>query len=137
MADELIKADGLRKEYDEVVALDNLDLEVRAGEILGLLGPNGAGKTTALRMIASILTPTSGSASICGYDCHSQELKAKQNLGFLSGDTALYKRLNTREILRYFGKLHEMPNELIDIRIEQLVKELDMAEFIDLSLIHI
>ena len=72
MADGLIKANGLRKEYDEVVALENLDLEVKAGEILGLLGPNGAGKTTALRMIASILTPTSGSASICGYDCHKE-----------------------------------------------------------------
>ena len=131
MADVLIKADGLRKEYDEVIALKHLDLEVSAGEILGLLGPNGAGKTTALRMIASILTPTHGKASICGFDCHKEELKAKQNLGFLSGDTALYKRLSTREILKYFGKLHEMTDDLIEMRIDQLIKELDMAEFID------
>ena len=133
MSDVLIKASHLRKEYDEVVALNHLDLEVKAGEILGLLGPNGAGKTTALRMIASILTPTTGTASICGYDTQTEQLKAKQNLGFLSGDTALYKRLNTREILAYFGRLHEMPEERIKSRIEQLTIDLDMSEFIDRS----
>jgi sodium transport system ATP-binding protein len=131
MSEVLIKATGLRKEYDEVVALTDLDLEVKAGEILGLLGPNGAGKTTALRMIASILTPTAGTASICGHDTQEDQLKAKQNLGFLSGDTALYKRLSTREILHYFGNLHEMAPDLIESRIEQLVIDLDMEEFID------
>ena len=133
MSESLINANGLRKVYDEVVALDHLDLEVNAGEIVGLLGPNGAGKTTALRMIASILTPSSGKASVCGYDTQLDPLKVKQSIGFLSGDTSLYKRLTTREILRYFGRLHEMPKDEIEARVDNLVNDLDISSFADRS----
>jgi sodium transport system ATP-binding protein len=130
-SDILLEAAALRKEYPRVVALDHLDLEVRAGEVVGLLGPNGAGKTTALRMFASILTPTSGRAAVCGFDTSTDALKAKQQLGFLSGDTALYKRMSPRETLRYFGRLHDMEDALIESRSAALIERLDMGDFVD------
>ncbi len=127
----LLCTEALRKEYPEVVALDSLDLAVYSGEVVGLLGPNGAGKTTALRMMAAILTPSGGRASICGHDTCRHPLQAKRSLGFLSGDTALYKRLTPREVLRYFGRLHEMPDDAIAARSDYLIDRLNMAGFAD------
>ena len=86
-------AEGLTKQFESVTAVNGVSLEVRSGEIVGLLGPNGAGKTTLLRMLAGILTPTSGRVAINGLDLHAHPLKAKQGIGFLSGDTRLYQRL--------------------------------------------
>ncbi len=111
--------------------MSSLTLNVLPGEVVGLLGPNGAGKTTALRMMAAILTPTSGTARICGFDTCADPMQAKRNLGFLSGDTALYRRLTPREVLRYFGRLHEMKEHVIDERSEYLIDRLDMSRFAD------
>ena len=127
----LLKARGLRKVYPGVTALAHLDLEVNAGEVVGLLGTNGAGKTTALRMMAAILTPTSGTVEVCGYDGNTHALDVRKNLGFLSGDTANYRRLTPRELLRYFGQLHGMDESLIKERTDELIFRLDMADFAD------
>jgi sodium transport system ATP-binding protein len=124
-------AEGLRKEYGDVVALKELNLAVHPGEVVGLLGPNGAGKTTALRMLAAILTPTAGRASVCGNDTRRKPLEAKKNLGFLSGDTALYKRLTPRELLFYFGRLHDMKDADIATRSDELIEQLGMGDFAD------
>lgn len=127
----MLETEKLRKTYGRVVALAGLDLTVRSGEIVGLLGPNGAGKTTALRMIAAILTPTSGRARVCGHDVQECSARAKRNMGFLSGDTALYKRLTPREIMVFFGRLHGMASGLIEERSRMLIDRLDMAPFAD------
>jgi sodium transport system ATP-binding protein len=124
-------AEGLRKEYGDVLALKELNLEVYPGEVVGLLGPNGAGKTTALRMLAAILTPTAGHASVCGNDTRRKPLEAKKKLGFLSGDTALYKRLTPRELLLYFGRLHDMSDADIATRSDELIEQLGMGDFAD------
>lgn len=126
-----LTADGLVKQFDTVTAVNGINLTVRAGEIVGLLGPNGAGKTTALRMLAGILTPTAGRVSINGLDLHANPLAAKQHIGFLSGDTQLYHRLTTREVLRYFGRLYGMADGTLTNRIEQLMSELEMGTFAD------
>src|SRR5262249_38288320 len=94
-------------------------------------GPNGAGKTTILRMLAGILTPSAGSATIDGIDVQADPFSVKRRLGFLSGDTALYHRLTPRELLRYFGDLHEMPRDRIEARIDELLQNLRMSEFAD------
>jgi sodium transport system ATP-binding protein len=130
MAPTLV-AEGLVKRFGPVAAVDGVSLTVSAGEVVGLLGPNGAGKTTTLRMLAGILTPDSGEVRVGGLDVHDQPLDAKRRLGFLSGDTQLYQRLTTREVLRYFGRLYGMADARVDARSAQLVEELEMKEFAD------
>jgi len=122
-------AEGLVKRFGPVAAVDGVGLTVSAGEVVGLLGPNGAGKTTTLRMLAGILTPDAGGVRIGGLDIHDRPLDAKRRLGFLSGDTQLYQRLTTREVLRYFGRLYGMADRQIEARTAQLVEELEMGEF--------
>jgi sodium transport system ATP-binding protein len=122
-------AEGLVKHFGPVAAVEGVSLTVSAGEVVGLLGPNGAGKTTTLRMLAGILTPDAGAVSVGGLDIHDRPLEAKRRLGFLSGDTQLYQRLSTREVLRYFGRLYGMADPLIEARTAQLVEELEMQEF--------
>ncbi len=122
-------AEGLVKRFGPVAAVDGVSLTVSAGEVVGLLGPNGAGKTTTLRMLAGILTPDAGRVRVGGLDIHERPLDAKRRLGFLSGDTQLYQRLTTREVLRYFGRLYGMADALIAARTAQLVEELEMGEF--------
>jgi sodium transport system ATP-binding protein len=130
MAPTLV-AEGLVKRFGTVAAVDGVSLSVSAGEVVGLLGPNGASKTTTLRMLAGILTPDAGCVFVGGLDIHDRPLDAKRRLGFLSGDTQLYQRLTTREVLRYFGRLYGMADALIDARTARLVAELEMGEFAD------
>jgi sodium transport system ATP-binding protein len=124
-------AEGLVKRFGPVAAVDGVGLTVSAGEVVGLLGPNGAGKTTTLRMLAGILTPDAGCVRVGGLDIHDRPLDAKRRLGFLSGDTQLYQRLTTREVLRYFGRLYGMSDPSIAARAARLIDELEMADFAD------
>ena len=124
-------AEGLVKRFGPVAAVDGVSLTVSAGEVVGLLGPNGAGKTTTLRMLAGILTPDAGCVCVGGLDIHDRPLDAKRRLGFLSGDTQLYQRLTTREVLRYFGRLYGMSDPSIAARAARLIDELEMADFAD------
>jgi len=126
-----LAAEGLVKRFETVTAVNDVSLNVHAGEIVGLLGPNGAGKTTALRMLAGILTPTDGRVTVNGLDLHANPLTAKQHIGFLSGDTQLYHRLTPREVLRYFGKLYGMADDALAGRIEELITELEITPFAD------
>jgi sodium transport system ATP-binding protein len=122
-------AEDLVKRFGAVAAVDGVSLTVSPGEVVGLLGPNGAGKTTTLRMLAGILTPDAGSVRIGGLDVRDRPLDAKRRLGFLSGDTQLYQRLSTREVLRYFGRLYGMADAQIDARTALLVADLEMGDF--------
>ena len=124
-----LSARGLVRRFGDLTAVKNVSIELRQGEVLGLLGPNGAGKTTILRMLAGILAPNEGSVSVMGIDTQTDPLAARQQIGFLSGDTQLYQRLNPREVLDYFGRLYGVPAARRRERIEQLVAELDMAGF--------
>ena len=129
-----IEAHDLRKVYVDprrgrVEALCGLDLDCRAGEVYGLLGPNGAGKTTTLRVLATLLAPTSGTARVDGVDVASDPLEVRRRIGFLSGTTGLYPRLTPRETLLYFGKLHGIPHDELEARIESLLDRFGMREY--------
>jgi sodium transport system ATP-binding protein len=119
------------KKRGEIRAVDSVSFCCQPGEIFGVLGPNGAGKTTLLRMLATILEPTSGTARVAGYDIREQPQEVRQNIGFLSGSTALYERLTAREMVTYFGALYGLAQGEIARRIEDIFTELDMHEFGD------
>jgi sodium transport system ATP-binding protein len=130
VTEPVLIAEGLTKSFGAVEAAKDVSLRVNGGEVVGLLGPNGAGKTTILRMIAGILPPDAGSVSISGRDAAEHPLEARRRIGFQSGDTQLYQRLNPREALTYFGRLYSMEEGVLRRRIDELVGELEMGSFV-------
>jgi sodium transport system ATP-binding protein len=125
----MLEAHNLVKRFGKVIALDGVSLEVRAGEVVGLLGPNGAGKTTTLRILAGILTPSEGRVLVGDLDNREYPLETKMKVGFLSGDTQLYQRLNPREVLFYFGRLYGVEESRLRERVESLIAQLEMGSF--------
>lgn len=113
------------------MAVDNVSIECKPGKIFGLLGLNGAGKTTLMRLLSTVLKPTSGTAKVNGFDILTQSQEVKSNIGFLSSDTALYSRLTAEETVTYFARLNEMEEELIQKRLEEIFKLFDMDWFKD------
>lgn len=133
----MIEVESLVKEFPtteggERRAVDGVSFRVQPGEIYGLLGPNGAGKTTTLRIVAGLLSPTSGTARVAGLDVRREREAVKRELGYLTASTGLYQRLTPRETLRYFGRLHGLDESLLDRRIAALADWLDMRAFLDL-----
>jgi sodium transport system ATP-binding protein len=112
-------------------ALKDVTFTCHPGRIYTLLGPNGAGKTTALRIIASMLKPTTGTVRIAGIDIIKDARKARAKLGFLTGSTGLYDRLTPRETLKYFGELHQVDDAIIRQRADELIERLAIREFAD------
>ncbi len=119
------------KKRGEIFAARDVSFRVEPGQIYGLLGANGAGKTTTLRMLATLLKPTTGAATIAGHDVVTASTQARGQLGFLAASTALYGRLTAREMITYFGELNGMTSAAIRARIKVLAEELDMHEFLD------
>lgn len=100
-----IRTEGLTKAYGSFRALDNLDLEVRPGEIFGYIGPNGSGKSTTIRLLLDLLRPTSGRAEVLGMDVRRQGIAVRRRLGYLAGELALYEQLTGRHALRDLARL--------------------------------
>ena len=115
----------------QVQAVKDITFECKPGEIFGLLGPNGAGKTTLLRMLSTILQPTSGTATVAGFDVIKQPEEVRRNIGFLSNSTALYERMTAREMVDYFGKLYGLSKVEIKERSEEIYADLEMEDFLD------
>jgi sodium transport system ATP-binding protein len=114
-----------------VRAVDRLNIECREGRVFGLLGPNGAGKTTTLRLLSTILKPTSGTAEVNGRSLTAQPEKVRSQVGFLSGDTKLYDRLTPREVFYYFGRLSGMSDDRIASRADEVFRMLRMQDYAD------
>jgi ABC-type multidrug transport system ATPase subunit len=131
MAEPAVSMKELTKAFGSVRAVDGLSLAIPPGEIYGLLGPNGAGKTTALRMLAGLLAPSSGQALLMGVDVGAEPQRAKAKLGFLSASTGLYARLSARELLVYFGRIHGLPAEAIERRVQILTTALDLGRVLE------
>ncbi len=119
------------KKRGAIQAVDRVSFRCEPGQIFGLLGVNGAGKTTCLRMLATILQPTSGSATVAGHDLVAAPEKVRAQVGFLSTATALYDRLSAFELVRYFGRLHGLSDAVLDPRIDEIFALLGMQEFRD------
>jgi sodium transport system ATP-binding protein len=130
----VIHARELRKVFKDkkrgkIHAVDGVSFTCKPGEIYGLLGANGAGKTTTLRLLATMLRPTSGSAEIAGFDIVTEPERVRANIGFLSTATALYGRLTAREFIEYFGRLNGMTESGLKERVDALLKTLGIIEF--------
>lgn len=113
-------------------AVNGLSFRVAKGNIYGLLGPNGAGKTTTLRLMSGLMAPTSGSASIAGFDVATQPMDVKRSLGFLTANTGLYLRLTARELITYFAQLNNIALDRAKVRTAELIEWLGIADFADL-----
>ena len=132
----MIEVLNLRKTFHDrkkgdIPAVRDISFSCSPGKVFGLLGRNGAGKTTTLRMLATILSPSSGTARVEGFDVNEKPGEVRKRIGYLSGDTKLYDRLTGRELLVYFGELAGMQIPAIRKRITELQETFGLAEFLD------
>ncbi len=123
----------LRKTYRELqtgvfTALDGISFDAMPGQIFGLLGPNGAGKTTALRVLSTVLQPTSGTVLVNGFEVTEQPDRVRHQIGFVSTNTAIYDRMTAWEMVQYFGRLYGIEAEELELRMETLFERFQMNE---------
>jgi sodium transport system ATP-binding protein len=135
----MIQVQGLTKTFSDskrgaVHAVDHVSFEVRAGEIFGLLGPNGAGKTTTLRMLATVMKPSEGTAALNGHDILQEPEAVRSSIGFLSADMGLYHRLSAREVLTFFGELNGIRGPALRKSVESIFSVLNMNGFGDVKI---
>ncbi len=134
----MVEAHELTKAYPDLhtgqfVALNAVSFQVNAGEIFGLLGPNGAGKTTALRILSTVLKPTSGYARVNGFDVTTHPYEVRHSIGFVSSNTAIYDRMTAWEMVEYFGKLYGLEAQRLGERMERVFTQLKMNDIRDVA----
>lgn len=122
----VIKTDKLTKRFGNFIAANEITFEVYEGEIFGFLGANGAGKTTAMRMLCGLSTPTSGSATIAGFDIYKQTEAIKKNIGYMSQKFSLYEDLTVLENIEFFGGIYGLTDRQLKIKSEELIQMLGL-----------
>jgi sodium transport system ATP-binding protein len=132
----MISVDGISKTYQDpkkgpIRAVVNVSWKAEPGTVFGLLGANGAGKTTLMRVLATLIAPDAGHASVAGFDVVRQASDVRRSLGFLSGTTTLYGRLTIRESLAYFGGLYGLSSDQIKKRSDELIDRFDIGSYAD------
>ena len=127
----MLTASSLTKRFGALTAVDRLDLQVGRGELFGFLGPNGAGKTTTIKMLVGLLRPTSGTASVAGYDLLREAEAAKARIGYVPDSPTLYERLTAREFLEFSGDLYHVPKATRDRRIVALLQLFELKDRAD------
>jgi len=118
---------ALRKEFGELVAVESLDLTIHRGEVFGLLGPNGSGKTTTIRMLCGLLVPTSGDASVVGFDIRTQSEDLRRNIGYMSQRYGLYDELTVYENIRFYASVYGLRGDAREARIQALMEDLGLT----------
>lgn len=129
--DEIIRVEHLVKAFGKFRAVDDISFTVRRGEIFGFLGANGAGKTTAMHILTGLNQPTSGKATVCGYDVSTQYEQIKKHIGYMSQRFSLYEDLTVRENIRLFGGIYGMRDDDIRAKTEELLRRLNFMEHAD------
>jgi ABC-2 type transport system ATP-binding protein len=131
MADVAIRTESLVREFDDFTAVDHVDLEISRGEIYGFLGPNGAGKTTTVRMLCTLLAPSSGRAIVAGYDVSWQAGDVRLRIGAALQEAALDPKQTGRELLRLQGLLYGLPKSAMGKRVDELGELIDLSDALD------
>jgi drug efflux transport system ATP-binding protein len=126
-AEDAVVTRGLRKAFGQLVAVDGLDLTIRRGEVFGLLGPNGSGKTTTIRMLCGLMEPTSGSATVVGFDIVREAEQIRRNIGYMSQRFGLYDDLSVEENIRFYATIYGLHGAARARRMTELVEELDLG----------
>lgn len=121
-----ISADKLTKSFGDFKAVNEISFDVKKGEIFGFLGANGAGKTTAMRMLCGLSIPSSGNATVAGFDVYRDTEKIKQNIGYMSQKFSLYEDLTVSENMRFYGGIYGMTDRFIRDRIAAILEQLDL-----------
>ncbi|MGV8915280.1 MAG: ABC transporter ATP-binding protein [Kaistella sp.] len=121
-----LHAENLTKTFGDFTAVDHISFEVKKGEIFGFLGANGAGKTTAMRMLSGLSIPTSGTATVAGFDVYTQAEKIKKNIGYMSQKFSLYGNLTVKENLDFFGGIYGVPRKKIKEKSSELLRQLHL-----------
>jgi len=124
--EKVITAKELTKKFGEFIAVDKITFDVEKGEIFGFLGANGAGKTTAMRMLCGLSMPSSGEATVAGFDVYKENEQIKKNIGYMSQKFSLYEDLTIRENIRFYAGIYGLPDDRIKEKTNQLLKELHM-----------
>ena len=127
----MIVTENLTKKFDDFTAVMGVNIQVEAGELLALLGPNGAGKTTTVRMLTSVLRPTSGSASVAGFDVMKEAAKVRAVVGVLTEHHGLYNRMRAMEYLMFFGEIYGMSLEARQERAGKMLSDFDLDDAMD------
>jgi ABC-2 type transport system ATP-binding protein len=126
MSNAVIKTDKLTKRFGDFIATNEITFEVEKGEIFGFLGANGAGKTTAMRMLCGLSIPSSGTATIAGFDVYKQTEQIKKNIGYMSQKFSLYEDLTVLENIRFFGGIYGLSNQQLKTKSEELIENLGL-----------
>lgn len=130
MKDAIIKLEGLSKRYGTIHAVQELDLHIQKGEIFGLLGPNGAGKTTTILMLLGLTEPSSGHATIAGYDATSNPIAVKKNVGYLPDNIGFYDNMTALENLMYIGRLNGISSQELEDRAREMMNTVGLGDAI-------
>ena len=123
-----IKVDSLSKRFQKFKALDNISFQIEEGEIFGFLGPNGAGKSTTMMILTTLLKPTSGNASVQGFDVVTQAKKVRENIGFVQQEIGVDEYLTGRENLIFQSRISQMPKEQVQSRIDEVISLVELEE---------
>lgn len=127
----MIEFQNVTRNYGRKLAVDRLDLSVRAGEVFAFLGPNGAGKTTTIKMLVGLLRPTDGKIRVCGFDVVTEFREASRRLGYVPDEPYLYDKLTGREFLQFIGGMYGMNKDVIQERIAREIANFELADFLD------
>ncbi len=129
-----IHAENLTKRFGDFVAVNEISFDVKQGEIFGFLGANGAGKTTAIRMLIGLLSPTSGKASVAGYDVYKESESIKKNIGYMSQRFSLYEDLTVKENIRFYGGIYGLTDKQIRDKTDFLLEKLQLENARDMMI---
>ncbi|MGC1377764.1 MAG: ABC transporter ATP-binding protein [Anaerolineales bacterium] len=124
----MIELTNVTKQYDNTTVVENLNLQIKAGEIIGIIGHNGAGKSTIMKMIAGLIEPTTGNVRVMGRDIHREGVKVKGQIGYLAEESPLYETMTAQQYLLFFSELYRMPRQKALARIDQLLHSLDLDD---------